>query len=101
MGLFKGIGEKPYTKVDYYREMEERAAAKRAAQAAAVVAVPVRDPEWLDPEPTPSVPMEVSAELEPGAVVVVEQLKEEIIEEQSKPVELPKKKPKKKKEETT
>ena len=83
MGLFKGISDKPYTKADYYREMEERAAAKRAAQAAAVVVVPVKEPDWLEPDPIPSVPMEVSAEMEPGAVVVVEQINEE----KEKPIE--------------
>lgn len=50
MGLFKGLGDKPYTKAEYYREMEERQAAKIAAKAAPVVVVPVRDPEWLEPE---------------------------------------------------
>jgi len=50
MGLFKGLDEKPYTKADYYREMEERAAAKRAALATPVVVAPVKDPEWLEPE---------------------------------------------------
>lgn len=51
MGLFKGLDtEKPYTKADYYREMEERQEAKIAAKAAPVVVVPVRDPEWLEPE---------------------------------------------------
>lgn len=50
MGLFKGINEKPYTKADYYREMEERQAAKIAAKAAPVVVVPVQEPEWLEPE---------------------------------------------------
>lgn len=114
MGLFKGISDKPYTKADYYREMEERTAAKRAAQAAAVVVVPVKEPEWLDPDPVPSVPMEVSAEMEPGAVVVVEQIKEEIVETVAEKKDVPvvsvssepvkaeavKKKSKKKKEET-
>lgn len=50
MGLFKNLNDKPYTKADYYREMEERHAAKMAAKAAPVVVVPVRDPEWLEPE---------------------------------------------------
>ena len=102
MGLFKGISDKPYTKADYYREMEERAAAKRAAQAAAVVVVPVKEPDWLEPDPIPSVPMEVSAEMEPGAIVVVERIKEEIVIEESKisQPEAVKKKSKKKKEET-
>ncbi len=50
MGLFKGLPEKPYTKADYYREMEERHAAKLAAKVAPVVVVPVREPEWLEPE---------------------------------------------------
>lgn len=50
MGLFKGLDEKPYTKADFYREMEERAAAKRAAKAAPVIVVPVKEPEWLEPE---------------------------------------------------
>lgn len=50
MGLFKGIGDKPYTKADYYREMEERQAAKLAAKVAPVVVVPVQEPDWLEPE---------------------------------------------------
>ena len=50
MGLFKGLDEKPYTKADYYNELEARHAAKIAAKAAPVVVVPVKDPEWLEPE---------------------------------------------------
>lgn len=50
MGLFKGLDKKPYTKADHYREMEERHAAKIAAKAPPVVVVPVKDPEWLEPE---------------------------------------------------
>ena len=46
---FKTV-EKPYTKADYYREMEARHAAKIAAKAAPVVVVPVKEPEWLEPE---------------------------------------------------
>ena len=50
MGLFKGLDEKPYTKADYYNEMEARHAAKMAAKVPPVVVVPVREPEWLEPE---------------------------------------------------
>lgn len=50
MGLFKGLDDKPYTKADYYRELEARHAAKMAAKVAPVVVVPVKDPEWLEPE---------------------------------------------------
>lgn len=50
MGLFKGLGDKPYTKADYYREMEERAAAKLAAKVAPVVVVPIQEPDWLETE---------------------------------------------------
>ena len=50
MGLFKSLDEKPYTKADYYNEMEARHAAKIAAKAPPVVVVPVREPEWLEPE---------------------------------------------------
>lgn len=50
MGLFKGLGDKQYTKADYYREMEERHAAKLAAKVAPVVVVPIQEPEWLAAE---------------------------------------------------
>lgn len=51
MGLFKGLSDKPYTKADYYRELEEKAAVKRAAVAAnAVVVNPIREAAWLEPE---------------------------------------------------
>jgi hypothetical protein len=65
MGLFKGLPDKPYTKAEYYREMEERHAAKIAAKAAPVVVVPVRDPEWLEPAEEP-----VSLEVVEETVVV-------------------------------
>ncbi len=67
MGLFKGLNDKPYTKADYYREMEERHAAKMAAKAAPVVVVPVKDPEWLEPE----TPAEQSVALETVEEVVI------------------------------
>lgn len=50
MGLFKGLTDKPYTKADYYRELEERAAAKLAAKAAHVVLLPTKEPEWSELE---------------------------------------------------
>lgn len=56
MGLFKGLNDKPYTKADYYRELEARHAAKIAAKAAPVVVVPVKEPEWLEPEPVSEEP---------------------------------------------
>jgi hypothetical protein len=51
MGLFKGLSDKPYTKADYYRELEEKAEAKRAAIAAnAFVVNPIREAAWIEPE---------------------------------------------------
>ncbi len=53
MGLFKGLNDKPYTKADYYRDMEERAAAKLAAKADHVILlVATKEPEWLSAEAT-------------------------------------------------
>ena len=51
MGLFKGLSDKPYTKADYYRELEEKAEAKRAVVAAnAFVVNPIREAAWIEPE---------------------------------------------------
>lgn len=51
MGLFKGLSDKPYTKADYYRELEEKAAVKRAAVAANPVVVnPIKEAAWLELE---------------------------------------------------
>jgi hypothetical protein len=87
MGLFKGLSDKPYTKADYYRELEEKAAAKRAAVAAnAVVVNPFREAAWIEPEekkavetvlqanivePVTEVPFETEAVVEQAVVAAV------------------------------
>lgn len=87
MGLFKGLPEKPYTKADYYREMEERHAAKLAAKAAPVVVVPVREPEWLEPE-VKTTEDPVSLEVAEETVVVPFVEPEPSVVEQLKAVEV-------------
>lgn len=87
MGLFKGLPEKPYTKADYYREMEERHAAKLAAKAAPVVVVPVREPEWLEPE-VKTTEDPVSLEVAEETVVVPFVEPEPSVVEQPKAVEV-------------
>jgi hypothetical protein len=87
MGLFKGLSDKPYTKADYYRELEEKAAAKRAAVAAnAVVVNPIREAAWIEPEekkavetvlqanivePVTEVPFDTEAVVEQAVVAAV------------------------------
>ncbi len=49
---FKTATDKPYTKADYYREMEERAAAKRAASfSKPIIVEQEKEPAWLEPDP--------------------------------------------------
>ena len=92
MGLFKGLPDKPYTKAEYYREMEERHAAKIAAKAAPVVVVPVRDPEWLEPEVKTEEPVSLEVAEETVVVPFVEPepsvVEPEPIVEQPKAVEV-------------
>lgn len=46
---FKTREDKPYTKADYYREMEEKAALKRlAAFSNPVLVSDIKEPAWLD-----------------------------------------------------
>lgn len=76
--------EKPYTKADYYREMEARHAAKIAARAAAVVVVPIKEPEWLEPENVNELSATISEEI---VVPYVEQSLVTSVIEQETPVE--------------
>ena len=94
MGLFKGLDGKPYTKADYYREMEERAAAKIAAKVAPVIVVPVKDPEWLEPENvnvtelTTSITEEVVIPFVEPSVAQIETDSEQKIEEVAKAIDV-------------
>jgi hypothetical protein len=99
---FKSVHDKPYTKADYYREMEERQAAKIAAKAAPVVVVPVQEPEWLEPENIvkETIPEEIVIPfVEPVAVVSETKIDENIAapipQEEEKPVKVSKQKRKK------
>jgi hypothetical protein len=48
---FKYRDDKPYTKADHYRELEERAAAKRAAAfSVPVIVTEIKEPAWLEEE---------------------------------------------------
>lgn len=87
MGLFKGLTDKPYTKADYYREMEERAAAKLAAKADHVVLLATKEPEWS--EPNHNVETATIENVE-SVIVPFEELSENLIATGSEVVEVEK-----------